>query len=160
VRRILLTTVLALALGSAAPASAQVSSLYEEYLATGAVSGCTHPPGEIANAMKDIPADIRAYDPGFADALNTALEERASGCAAIQEQANNVLLPATTGTVTAPDGSPGPVAAAAATGLRNAPSVSSGTASGFWVGLVLGLLPFVALVLFFTLRPSARREPA
>ncbi len=157
-RRILLTTALALALGAPGQASAQVSGLYEEYLAPGAVSGCTRPAAEIESALKDIPADIRAYDPGFASALSTALEQRAAGCAEVIERATDVLLPATSGTALASDGSPGPVSAAAAGVVRNAPASSSDTASGFWVGLLLGLLPATAAVLFFALRPARRRD--
>lgn len=75
-------------------------ALYDEYLRTHSVS-CAHGEAELQAALTSIPADVQAYDPGFADALNTALETRAAGC----EQ----RLPSVGGPVrTAADGSPGP----------------------------------------------------
>jgi hypothetical protein len=77
-------------------------ALFDEYLRTGLVNGCAHSEEELQAALTSIPADIAAYDPSFADALNTALENRAGGCAPRK-------LPSVGGAVrTAADGSPGP----------------------------------------------------
>jgi hypothetical protein len=101
--RVALTTaamaVLILAPGRAA---ADVLDLYDSYRATGAVRACEHSAEELRAAVADVPADIRAYDPGFVDALDTALDRRAAGCAGAP------AAPPAGGTVTAADGAPGP----------------------------------------------------
>ena len=61
-------------------AFANRESTYDEYRATGVVQGCDYSAEELRAALDDIPPDIRAYDPGFADALNAALEQGAAAC--------------------------------------------------------------------------------
>ena len=39
---------------------------------------------DLRAGLEQIPADVRAYDPGFVDALNTALNARAIGCSGSQ----------------------------------------------------------------------------
>jgi hypothetical protein len=95
----------ALAFPSAAAAGS--SELYEEYRRSGVIDGCAHGTGELSEALSGVPADIKAYDPGFADALNVALERRAAGCRGVA--AADPLVPvAVAGTRRAADGSPGP----------------------------------------------------
>jgi hypothetical protein len=72
---------LVLAILAAAPAKADLGDLYEEYRQTGNVTGCGRSAPELRDALDDVPADIRAYDPGFVAELESALEQRASGCA-------------------------------------------------------------------------------
>ena len=91
-----------LAVVLAAPAAGSTfSDLYREYLTTGGVNGCAHSQTELQAGLTSIPADIQAYDPGFADSLNAAIEHRTLGCAS-QGQAPPTRLPA------AADGSPRP----------------------------------------------------
>jgi hypothetical protein len=65
----------------AAPAGADLGELYDEYRQTGNVTGCGRSAPELRDTLDDVPADIRAYDPGFVAELESALEQRASGCA-------------------------------------------------------------------------------
>lgn len=83
-------------------AAADVLDFYDSYRATGAVRACEHSAEELRAAVADVPADIRAYDPGFVDALDTALDRRAAGCAVAP------AAPPAGGAVTAADGAPGP----------------------------------------------------
>jgi hypothetical protein len=102
--RVALTTamvaVLVLAPGRAV---ADVLDLYDNYRATGAVRACEHSAEELRAAVADVPADIRAYDPGFVDALDTALDRRAAGCAGTPAEVRE-----DDGAITAADGAPGP----------------------------------------------------
>ncbi|MGH2981858.1 MAG: hypothetical protein ACRDKV_07445 [Solirubrobacterales bacterium] len=88
----------------AAPAGADFQTFYDDYRADGVIDGCSHSPSVLSSALNDIPADIREYDPAFAEAINAALEQAATGCgtgpqdAATSEEA----------VVLAADGSPGP----------------------------------------------------
>jgi hypothetical protein len=104
VRRSIILCLAIACLASAAPAQGAPSfrALYDEYLRSGLVSGCAHSEAELQAALTSIPADVEAYDPGFSDALNAALENRAAGCAAAAP-----APPARKGQ-TAADGSPGP----------------------------------------------------
>jgi hypothetical protein len=103
--RIAVSTAAVLALVAVLPgaAAAEVLDLYGDYRRTGSVEGCDHSAAELRAALGDVPADINAYDPGFVDALNLALDRRAAGCAGAA-QAGRLLSAA----VTAEDGSPGP----------------------------------------------------
>src|SRR3954470_6285864 len=98
--------ILALALASllfapSAGGASRFRALYDEYLHTHAVNGCAHGEGELQAALTSIPADVEAYDPGFADALNTALESRTAGCEPRLPSVGGAVRPAA-------DGSPGP----------------------------------------------------
>ena len=98
----------ALALVLPAVAAAGSRELYEEYRRGGAIDGCAHGSGELSAALSGVPADIKAYDPGFADALNVALERRAAGCRGDAAAADPLVPVAVAGTRRASDGSPGP----------------------------------------------------
>src|SRR5712691_9348839 len=87
-----------------AAATADFQTLYEDYRADGVIDGCAYSASELGNGLSDIPADIREYDPGFAAAINTALEVAAAGCGKAPTVA------ASKNEKTAADGSPGPVA--------------------------------------------------
>ena len=80
------------AAAAAAPAPPQVGfqGLYDEYQRLGFVFGCAHRESDLRSALSSIPADIAAYDPGFADALDPQTPVSAAG------------------TIIAEDGSPGP----------------------------------------------------
>jgi hypothetical protein len=88
-----------------ATALAQFQRLYDEYKRTGGrIDACAHAAGDLTAALGEIPADVRAYDPGFADALNRALDQQAAGCGRAQGQGAQRGA----GTAVAADGSPGP----------------------------------------------------
>jgi hypothetical protein len=87
-------------------AAAQFERLYNEYKETGGrIDACAYSADELAAALGEIPADVRAYDPGFADALNQALDEQVGGCGQAQQRETP---DEGGGTVVAEDGSPGP----------------------------------------------------
>ena len=153
-RRILFLAAVACALSAAGPATAgaQLDELYDEYLGSGVVAGCAHTQAELEQALKDIPADIRAYDPGFANALTNALEQRASGCEEAEQLAQDVLIPTLFGTSEAADGSPGPAAAAVSVAAPPSPPAPPETESGTWIALFFGGLVVLAGVLVFALR--------
>ena len=157
-RRILFLAAVACAVFAAAPAGAgaQLDALYDEYLTSGVVAGCAHTQAELETALKDIPADIRAYDPGFATALTNALEQRASGCEEAEQLAQDVLIPTLFGTSEASDGSPGPAAAAVSVAAPPSPPAAPETESGTWIALLFGGLVLLAGVLVFALRPRPR----
>lgn len=111
-RRFLATLLLALLATVAAPAraaqppAADFLQLYDEYQRSGAIGGCSYRAADLRAALAEIPADIEAYDPGFADALSAGLEQRAAGC---EEALSSPGPPAAAaGAVVAADGSPGP----------------------------------------------------
>jgi hypothetical protein len=87
-----------------ATAAADVQTLFDDYRADNVIDGCAQSPAELSAALGEIPADVRVYDPGFADALNAALEQAATVCRTAPRQAvaqlENQLI--------AEDGSPGP----------------------------------------------------
>jgi hypothetical protein len=87
-----------------ATAQADFQSLYDDYRADGVIDGCTYTSSDLTAGLSDIPADVRQYDPGFAAAINSALEQVAAGCNAGSQTA------ATKNETTAADGSPGPAA--------------------------------------------------
>jgi hypothetical protein len=92
----------AVALLVPATAAADFQTLYDDYRGDGIIDGCAYPIGELSSGLSGMPADIREYDPGFSDALNTALEQAASGCKATPaKMAKNQAIAA--------DRSPGPV---------------------------------------------------
>ncbi len=68
------------------------------------IDGCAQSPGELSAALGDIPADVREYDPAFADAINAALEQAATGCGAAPQEAGAEIE----NEVISGDGSPGP----------------------------------------------------
>ena len=154
-RRILFLAAVACALSAAAPAGAgaQLDELYDEYLTSGVIAGCAHNQGEFETALKEIPADIRAYDPGFATALTNALEQRASGCEEAEQLAEDVLIPTLFGTSEADDGSPGPAVAAVSVVPPPSPPAAAETESGTWIALIFGALVLLAALLVFALRP-------
>jgi hypothetical protein len=95
--------VLAAALLLAAPAWGDFQTLYDDYRADGVLNGCAFSSGELSSGLTDIPADVREYDPGFAEAINAALEQAASGCGVAPNEAAAIK-----NEITADDGSPGP----------------------------------------------------
>lgn len=95
-------TIVAAALLGPAAAGADFQSLYDDYRADGVIDGCTYSSAELGSGLSDIPADVREYDPAYAEAINSALEQVAAGCD---------LQPAeieTPNEISAADGSPGP----------------------------------------------------
>ena len=91
-----------------APAAVGFQGLYDEYQKLGFVYGCSHRESDLRSALSSIPADRAAYDPGFADALDAALEQRASGCSGAPTSPFPQTPASGNGTVVAADGSPGP----------------------------------------------------
>lgn len=133
-----------------AAARADVDRLYDEYRSFGAVSGCAHSEAELRDGLAQIPADVRAYDPGFADALNSALEQRAASC-----DEGAVAPGSLEGGHLAFDGSPGPTPA---------PAVASGGFAARGVGdpadgvREAGLLGFAAIAAAAALLAVAGRR--
>src|SRR5881396_2527938 len=87
-----------------ATARADFQTLYDDYRADGGIDGCAYSSSYLSAGLSEIPADVREYDPGFSEAINTALEQVAAGCGTAPPAA------ATRNEATAADGSPGPVA--------------------------------------------------
>jgi hypothetical protein len=132
------TFALAALLISPAAAAAQFEDLYHEYQRTGGrIDGCAHSADELTSALGEIPADIRAYDPGFADALNLALDQRVGGCGAAGQQQEPAKG---SGTVVAGDGSPGPASP------RPVSLAEAGEEPGFPLALVGAMVVAAALV--------------
>ena len=157
-RRILFLVAVTCALSAADPvaAPAQLDDLYDEYLSSGVIAGCAHTQADLEQALKGIPADIRAYDPGFSTALTNALEQRAAGCAEAEQLAEDVLIPTLFGTSEAEDGSPGPAVAAVSVAPPPSPPAAPETESGTWIALLFGGLGLLAALLVFSLRPRRR----
>lgn len=84
-------------------ARADFQTLYDDYRVDGGIDGCEYQSGDLTGALGAIPADVREYDPGFAEALNTALEQLAAGC----EEESDASSEQSAGAIAA-DGSPGP----------------------------------------------------
>jgi hypothetical protein len=85
-------------------AQADFQTLFDDYRADGVIDGCTYSSSELSSGLSSIPTDISQYDPGFAEAINAALEQAAAGCGAAALEA----VPKSE--VNAADGSPGPAA--------------------------------------------------
>jgi len=153
VRRILFLAAVVCALSAAAPAGAgaELDALYDEYLTSGVIAGCAHTQDELETALKEIPADIRAYDPGFATALTNALEQRASGCEEAEQLAEDVLIPTLFGTSEAADGSPGPAVAAVSVVPPPSPPAAPDPESGTWIAFLFGGLALLTTILIFAL---------
>lgn len=90
----------------ALPASAQgdFQTLYDDYRDNGQIEACRYSSTDLSAGLSEIPADVREYDPGFAEAINAALEAIAAGCGTGTEPSDSGAGPA----ITAKDGSPGP----------------------------------------------------
>jgi hypothetical protein len=118
-RSIILAVAVACLAAATTPAAAapRFRALYDEYLRSGVISGCAHSEAELESALTSIPADIRAYDPAFSDALNSALEDRVAGCSGPAPEPA-----AGSAGVTASDGSPGPPPVAVPKAAAPAPS--------------------------------------
>jgi hypothetical protein len=84
------------------PAQADFQTLYDQYRAHGGIDGCAFSSGELSSGLADIPADVREYDPGFAVAINAALEQAAAGCGEGPQHAAAIK-----NEISASDGSPG-----------------------------------------------------
>ena len=93
----------AAALLLAAPAEADFQTLYDDYHTDGVIDGCSYSSSELSSGLSDIPADVREYDPGFAVAINAALEQAAAGCGEGPQEAAAIK-----NEISASDGSPGP----------------------------------------------------
>jgi hypothetical protein len=116
----------------AAATGAGFDQLFGEYRATGGIDGCAHTTADLSDTLAAVPADIKAYDPGFVDALNSALERRAAGCAGV---GRNLSAPLDAlGTTRAVDGSPGP-----RTPRRLAAPIADSQAPGDGVAIVWAL---------------------
>jgi len=102
--RPLATLIAATALLLPGTAAADFQTFYDDYRADGVIDGCAQSPGELSAALGDIPADVREYDPAFADAINAALEQAATGCGTAPREAAAEIE----NEVIAKDGSPGP----------------------------------------------------
>ena len=103
IRKALCATVALGALALPSSAAADFQTLYDDYRSDGQIDGCEYYSSDLAAGLGAIPADVREYDPGFAEALNGALEQLAAGCGETTEPSSS----ATAG-ITADDGSPGP----------------------------------------------------
>jgi hypothetical protein len=103
-RPCLLATLIIAAAALALPASAAADfqTLYSDYRADGVIDGCAYSSSELSSGLSDIPADVRQYDPGFAAAINAALDQVAAGCGTAAKVAG------AKDEVSAADGSPGP----------------------------------------------------
>jgi hypothetical protein len=126
-----------------AAAAADLDRLYDEYRSTGVIRGCAYSPAELRRGLAEMPVDIRAYDPGFGDALNAALEQRAA-CGAIAGLVKGG--PAGADGSAAADGSPGPARPppAAVTGALPAGDAEGAglQSAGLVIAAVLGALAF------------------
>jgi len=91
-----------IALAFPVQAGADFRTLYDDYRADGQIDGCDYDSSELSSGLGEIPADVREYDPGFSEALNSALEQLAAGCETAPETSD------LSGGITAADGSPGP----------------------------------------------------
>ncbi|MEK6278345.1 MAG: hypothetical protein AABM29_10075 [Actinomycetota bacterium] len=103
IRKALLATVALGALALPASAAADFQTLYDDYRSDGQIDGCEYYSSDLTAGLGAIPADVREYDPGFAEALNAAFEQLAAGCGEQSQSPSGV-----SGGVTADDGSPGP----------------------------------------------------
>jgi hypothetical protein len=106
---VLALAVLAL-LALPAIATADFQTLYDDYRTDGSIDGCAYSTAQLSAGLNGIPADVREYDPGFADAINAALEQAAGGCGVSPQAASSAH-----DQISAADGSPGPAAPNAAT---------------------------------------------
>lgn len=113
---------------SAAPAVAAggFEELFSDYAEEGFIDGCDHSATELREALADVPADVQAYEPGFADSVNRALDRRALGCETEPPPApDTVQDPGEAEAAVTTDGSPGPPPppdpAASAEAERSAP---------------------------------------
>jgi hypothetical protein len=128
----------------ASPAWADFQTLYDDYRADGTINGCAFSSGELSGGLTDIPADVREYDPGFAEAINTALEQAAAGCGSAPAGAAAIK-----NEITAGDGSPGPAVPKAfvlapADGGRGLPGVLIGLIALLGIALAAAALVGVA----------------
>jgi hypothetical protein len=147
---VFLAVCLALAL-QPATAPAQVNRLYDEYRTAGLIRPCAHSEAELREGLAGIPADIRAYDPGFADALNAALEQHPS-CGKVSP------APATPGGGgVAADGSPVPATAGAASAVAPAPSGEEG-ADGLVQAALVALVALAGGLAAWLAAGSTRRD--
>lgn len=109
-RRIISTGALALTLLAPAPAAgSSFDDIYTQYQHDGGLVTCAYSRQELLLALRGIPADIEAYDPGFEQSLSEALIARGNGCSAFNRAASTQAptLP-NNGAAVADDGSPGP----------------------------------------------------
>ena len=84
-------------------ARADFQTLFNDYRGDGNIYGCDYSESELRAGLTSIPSDVRQYDTGFADAINLALQQAATGCNVSPSQAAP-----TSNQITAADGSPGP----------------------------------------------------
>lgn len=128
-RGVIAVGLMALCAWAAAPAQADFASLYEEYRLNGLIHACRHSLDDLEATLASVPADIQSYDPGFADALVKALEQRADGCAPGREE----TVPE--GIVTAADSSPEPARLLVPAGRGPAGAEPSETLPGLLLGI-------------------------
>ena len=71
---------LALALGAPVAAHADAfSQIFHAYQRTGKIAACKFTQAQLQQALDHVPNDIEAYAPDFANALQSALEQRSGG---------------------------------------------------------------------------------
>lgn len=140
----------AFALGAAGSVTAAPEDIYDTYREDGLISGCSYSAADLREALATIPADVRAYDPGFADAVGLALEQRAGGCEGSPDGDGDAEAG---GAVSADDGSPGPAAP-----LSDPPAAAPEDRDGGGVpALVLAVAGLGAGLLVLGAMPPGRR---
>jgi len=159
--RLTIAVSLAFAIVLCVPAAAfgGFRELYDEYLQANAINGCAHTGAELQGALTSIPADISAYDPGFANAVNSALELRASGCKGGGEALEGLLDEVAIRIDVADDGSAGPAPPVAAATPALPPAASA--ASELPIALILGSIVVLSGLFVLStagLRPRRRRS--
>jgi hypothetical protein len=77
------TVLLALAAMALAPSAAlaqkEFLQIYADFQKTGKIDGCRYPQATLKQAKSDIPKDFEQYSPDFENALDAALQQRATG---------------------------------------------------------------------------------
>lgn len=148
--------------------AATFDDVYTKYQQEGVIVACSFTRAELLSALRNIPADIRAYDPGFEEGLSEALIARGDGCGAFN-RAPSTLAPTLPGAgiVLAADGSPGPANAAAprarSAAVRGALGASANESSLpiplilAGLGIVLPLGAALVLALGVNLKPPGSR---
>jgi hypothetical protein len=95
---LLLTVLAVLAAAPVAHANA-FKDIFGAYRKSGKVDGCKYSATQLTQAKKQIPNDIEQYAPDFPNALDNAIEQRASGaCATAAAAGSPTVTAAATGT--------------------------------------------------------------
>src|SRR5690349_24028870 len=78
----LITVLLALLVAAPAAQANAFKDIFGSYRKTGAVDACKWSAKQLADAKRQVPNDIDQYAPDFPNALDDALQKRASGACA------------------------------------------------------------------------------